>query len=543
VALSKTRWPLFGALIIGGLVITMFWWLTLDNPPGEAVPASGGSYVEGVVGAPARINPLFASNQTDADLSSLVFSGLVRLGPDGTPQPDLASRWEITGNGQRYVFFLRSGVAWHDGEPFDAEDVVFTYRAISDPGFNGDPGLAQLMQGVVVEVRDPLTVEFQLEQAYAPFLAHLTVGILPRHILASLPTPALHNATFNLTPIGTGPYRFESRGDESLTLAANSTFYLGPPHISTIQFRWFDSEPSLTQALRDGEVDGALLALDASASEIELATSNQRWAAHTLPAAPYFMLYLDTRSPLFTDRDVRKAVFQSIDRAVLVDQVAGGRGTVVNTGIPPESWAFTESEVPAFSPGAAATTLEVEGFFRGRDGVRSTIENERMAFDIITMDRSDHIAVADDIARQLRATGIAATTSPMPQEEFLDALNGRTYTSALVLVDPGPDPDQYPFWHGSQILPPGLNLANYSDPRIDETVERARQTTDIERRRDLYALFNGYFISAMPSIPLFAPSRVYVQPAGLGGFESRLLFTEAGRFFDVQNWYVQTRTR
>ena len=58
----------------------------------------------------------------------------MKLGPDGTPQPDLASRWEITGNGQRYVFTLRRGVAWHDGEPFDAEDVVFTYRTISDPG-------------------------------------------------------------------------------------------------------------------------------------------------------------------------------------------------------------------------------------------------------------------------------------------------------------------------------------------------------------------------------------------------------------------------
>jgi ABC-type transport system substrate-binding protein len=255
------------------------------------------------------------------------------------------------------------------------------------------------------------------------------------------------------------------------------------------------------------------------------------------------MLYLDTRSPLFDDRDVRVAVLQSIDRAALVEGAGAGLGVVLNTGIPPGSWAYSETEVPPFDPGAAATTLEVEGFFRGRDGVRSNIDNERMAFDLLTIDRPDHVAIADGVAQQLRVSGIAATTAPQSAEAFIQALNTRTYEAALVLVDPGADPDQYPYWHSSQILPPGLNLANYSDPRIDETVERARQTTDIERRRDLYSLFNGYFIGAMPSIPLFAPSKVYAQTQELGGFEVGLLYSDAGRFANVHEWYVETRTR
>ena len=164
--LTRTRWPLFAALIAGISAVALFWYFVLEHPEGEAVPASGGRYVEGVTHQPERINPLFASaNPTDADLSSLIFSGLVRLGPDGMPQPDLAERWEITGNGQSYVFHLRNGVAWHDGEPFTAEDVMFTFDAISDPGFRGDPGLAQLLDGVVVSARDDYTVEFRLEQA------------------------------------------------------------------------------------------------------------------------------------------------------------------------------------------------------------------------------------------------------------------------------------------------------------------------------------------------------------------------------------------
>ena len=92
--LTQTRWPIFGALVAGVLAVGVFWWFTLENPKGEAVPASGGSYREGVLRAPERINPLFAAaNPTDADLAALIYSGLVRLGPDGTPLPDLAERW------------------------------------------------------------------------------------------------------------------------------------------------------------------------------------------------------------------------------------------------------------------------------------------------------------------------------------------------------------------------------------------------------------------------------------------------------------------
>ncbi|MEX0750462.1 MAG: peptide ABC transporter substrate-binding protein, partial [Dehalococcoidia bacterium] len=82
--LSHTRWPIFGALVVGVAMVALLWYFVLANPKGEAVPASGGHYVEGVTRAPERINPLFShANPTDADLAALIFSGLIRLGPDG----------------------------------------------------------------------------------------------------------------------------------------------------------------------------------------------------------------------------------------------------------------------------------------------------------------------------------------------------------------------------------------------------------------------------------------------------------------------------
>jgi peptide/nickel transport system substrate-binding protein len=110
--LSSPRWPLLLALVIGVGVLLALAYLP-SEPSSAQLPARGGTYVEGVAGAPSKINPLFASfNQVDADLSALIFSGLVRLGPNGGVQPDLADLPKITPEGRSYIFQLRKGLVW-----------------------------------------------------------------------------------------------------------------------------------------------------------------------------------------------------------------------------------------------------------------------------------------------------------------------------------------------------------------------------------------------------------------------------------------------
>jgi peptide/nickel transport system substrate-binding protein len=540
-----TRWPLFAALVAGVSAVAIFWYVVLANPTGATVPASGGHYVEGVTVAPERINPLFVGNNpVDGDVASLVFSGLVRLGPDGTPQADLAERWEITGNGQSYVFHLRQGVAWQDGEPFDADDVVFTFKAIADPGFKGDPALAQLMEGVAVSARDPATVEFKLEQAYAPFLSYLTVGMLPQHLLHGMDANQLFNAEFNAHPIGTGPYTFKRHTDGGgVVLASNSTYYLGPPRISTLEFRVYPDAASLSAAVRAHDIDGALLGPDTPKSEIEFLASDKKVTLHNLTAASYNTVYLDTRAPLFADRDLRQALWQAINPQSLIDDAVDGRGTLADTGIPRASWAYSPVDVPAFDPGASARSLEASGWSRGTDGVRRN-GDQRLAFTLSTTNDPQRVAIAQNLARQWRAIGADVQVQPLAASTYIDdVLVPRKFQAALVAVDPGADPDPYPFWHSSQIAPPGRNLSNYSDPRMDDVLQRARQTTDTARRKELYALFEGLIIAAAPQIPLYSPVYVYAQSARTQGFAEALLFTPASRFANVQEWYVNTRVK
>jgi peptide/nickel transport system substrate-binding protein len=544
--LLHTRWPIFAALVAGVGVALALWYGVLANPEGETVPASGGRYVEGVTVAPERINPLFASaNSTDRDIAGLVFSGLIRLGPDGTPVPDLAERWEVTGNGTTYVFYLRRGVAWHDGPDrrFDSDDVLFTFDAIADAGFRGDPALRSIFDGVVVTARDARTVEFKLPQPYAPFLAYLDVGILPAHLLDGIDADTLYNGTFNAQPVGTGPYRFAGRTERGVVLEANTTYHFGPPLISTVEFRVLDDQGRVVEAFRADEIDGALFGPDAAASDLKLLQDDPRFTSHALAGVSANMVYFDARSPLFEDVAVRGALVQAINPRTVIEDAAGGRGEPTDTGIISQSWAYTQVEARGFNAGAAARALEIAGWSRGSDGVRRK-DGTRLSFLLSTSNDPARVAIAENIARQWEAIDAEVTLQALDAATYVEEhLLGRDFQAALVEVDPGPDPDPYPFWHTSQLAAPGRNLSGYSDPLMDDVLERARSTTDLARRKELYEEFARFFIAGAPAVPLYAPVSVYVQRADVQGFIPSMLITPAARFSNVHEWYVNTRVR
>jgi peptide/nickel transport system substrate-binding protein len=198
------RWPLvIGVVLVAAAAATgVALYLRLSGEE-RTVIGQPTEYVEGVAGTWQRVNPIFATaNAVDQDLSALIFSGLLRLAPDGSVEPDLAEALpEISEDGRAYTFTLRSGLRWHDGEPITTDDVRFTIEAIADPDFQGDPMLAEAWEGISLETPDSRTMVFRLEQASAPFLArNTTIGILPRHLLAGLSARALYEAPFKRQP-------------------------------------------------------------------------------------------------------------------------------------------------------------------------------------------------------------------------------------------------------------------------------------------------------------------------------------------------------
>src|SRR3989344_5549743 len=177
--------------IFGGLAATVIVSGTLSlvgfiDRHTHLIPQFGGIYHEAAVGQPRYVNPVLAgTSDLDLDLASIIYSSLFKLDNNFNVQNDLAAEYSISDDGKVYTIKLRHDVAWHDGEPSTADDVVFTIRSIQTPDY-GSPLLSSF-QGVQVEKTDDYTVTFTLKQPYAPFLANLTVGIVPHHVWENIP--------------------------------------------------------------------------------------------------------------------------------------------------------------------------------------------------------------------------------------------------------------------------------------------------------------------------------------------------------------------
>jgi ABC-type transport system substrate-binding protein len=160
------------------------------------VPARGGTYIEGMVGQPLALNPLLCQyNEVDRDLCSLIFDGMFYLDSNGLLRPDLAARLpDVSPEGLVYTVTLRSDVRWHDGQPFTADDVLFTVSLIKDPGFPGQEDLAELWRTIEISRVNTYNLSFTLREPFAPFPDYLTLGIAPAHILRSVPASDLASA-------------------------------------------------------------------------------------------------------------------------------------------------------------------------------------------------------------------------------------------------------------------------------------------------------------------------------------------------------------
>ncbi|KKQ90810.1 MAG: Extracellular solute-binding protein, partial [Candidatus Azambacteria bacterium GW2011_GWA2_39_10] len=171
------------------------------------MPAKGGTYVEAIPESPHNFNPILSTNDADRDVSRLIFSALLKYNERGEVVPDLASNYDVSKDGKTYTVKLKSGITWHDGEPFSSEDVVFTVNAVQNSEYASP--LRNSWQGIKAEATDANTVVLTLKTPYAAFTPNLALlGILPKHIWKTVMPQNFPLAEFNLKPIGTGPYKF-----------------------------------------------------------------------------------------------------------------------------------------------------------------------------------------------------------------------------------------------------------------------------------------------------------------------------------------------
>jgi peptide/nickel transport system substrate-binding protein len=507
--------------------------------PGGAPPeaaAAGKDFVIGYLGDATSLNPVVATDGQSYIAEWPIYDSLVELDDKLGVKPLLAESWEVSRDGLTYTFKLKKGVKWHDGKPFTARDVAFTFYSVLDPkvttphrgyfdalvGFpeltnKENPKKPEELAQKPIEVLDDHTVRFRLRYPYGAFLAVLVnprAGIVPEHILKG---QDLNTAEFNRKPIGTGPFKFvEWKRGERIVLEANPDYHGGRPALDRLIYRVIPDNVVLLQELRAGGVD-----FIERPPLTEVGKLKQTAGLKVLTADNTSYTYLGFRQDLapFDDIRVRRALYHAIDVPAIVREVLQGYGAIANGQFPPGSWAYDPSVKPyAYDPNRAKALLAEAGWKPGPDGILVK-DGKRLAFSL-RHDQADQTVKDTTIIIQefLKKVGVEATVEPLDWPTFVKKLFASEFEGIVVgwTNFHDPDPFAWSIWHSSQWK--ARNFAHYKSPRADAALEAARQARDQGERKKHYAEFSKILMEDAPYVFLYFPQQVYVTRQSYDGF-------------------------
>ncbi|MFQ5693929.1 MAG: ABC transporter substrate-binding protein, partial [Nitrospinota bacterium] len=431
-----------------------------------------------------------------------VFSGLVRLDERFEPVPDLAESWTVSGDGLTFTFNLRRGVKWHDGAPFTAEDVKFTYETLLHPDnragashFNyfgyivGAPayraGKADSVKGV--EVLGPYKIRIRLREPYAAFLrVSAAQPIVPKHILGSVPVKGMLKHSFTHKPIGTGPYILESWKSRDRTVLRANPDYFGPkPKMDRIIWRTIPDAFSRLAELRTGKINVNGMYAAVPVDEFKSLDKDACCRGVRMVGQSNWFLDLNLKNPIFRDVRVRRAISYAIDRKAILKHVFKGWGSIVNSPFHPLSWAY-KKDVTLYDGDTekAKRLLEEAGWKVGPDGIRVK-DGKRLSFTWrVGIGRSAAI-MAEAALPMLKAAGIEAKLERLDFVTLWFKHYVRKKYDALSHLHPNSiyaDPDYDLLrWYDHRI-----NKTGYNNPKVEALIKKAARTLDRAKRKALY---------------------------------------------------------
>lgn len=528
-----------------GTIAFIIWGIFLYRNFTEVVPETGGKYTEGMVSAPRYINPILAqTSQADADLVRIVYDSLFVRGKDGSLENHLAERYEISDGGKKYTVYLRPGIKWHDGEDFTAEDVVYTIKTLQDPTFKSP--LRSMWLGVEVVARDQNVVEFTLKKEYFGFIENLTIGILPKHIWQGIAGDTFLLSEFNLTPIGTGPYRFvESEKNAngnilSIELEANPDYFLGRPYIENFSLYFYENQEALLTAYNKKQIDG-IYNIRPEDREGIAARNGTSVTAIDFPRI-FGVFWNITKSVPLADIKVREALAYAINRDTIVQNIMRGDASPAYGPLLPFMVGYTDLDsTPRFDKAKAENILDEAGWKKAESGIREK-DGKVLRFTLVVPDWPELVATGEELKNQLKEVGVDVELSVQPAAEVQQgALKNRDYEAILFGQAAYLQSDPFSFWHSSQKGEGGLNFSLFENKEADETLEKLRTaTTDENAQKDLYKKFQEIFYKEHPALMLYSPKYLYVQTNDIKGLDTNRINTPSGRLSNVMNWYIET---
>ncbi|HSK89520.1 MAG TPA: peptide ABC transporter substrate-binding protein [Anaerolineales bacterium] len=551
--MKQLRWQILVVIVTLGIVAVLLF--SQQSPvatgPFLPQPEQGGIYTEGLVGSLGRLNPLLDwNNAADRAVNRLLFSGLIRFNERGMPEADVAEGWGVSEDGTLYNFTIRANAVWHDGTPVTSDDVIFTLDRMKSAGSLYPQDIKDLWSKIEVARMDEKSLKFTLPEPYVPFIDYLTFGILPKHLLESVPADQMPAADFNINPVGTGPYKFDHLivdGGQitGVVLTVSDTYYGDPPFIEQVVFRYYESSATAFDAYQQGDV---LSVSQITADVLEAALEEPNLSIYTgrLPQMTLVLFNLNNPEVAFLQNaKVRRALMLGLNRPHIINTLLKGQAVLTDGPILPLSWAYYDGiEHFEYDPDASISLLKGEGYAIPAEGgdVRGK-EGTLLAFTMLHPDDALHTRIAEMIREEWALIGVRVDLQAVAYDKLAtDFLVSRSYQAALVDLNLArtPDPDPYPFWHQAEATG-GQNYSQWDDRTASEYLEQARVTADYMVRTRLYRNFQVIFAKELPALPLFAPVYTYGVDAQVQGVQVAALYDPSDRLATFDRWYLLTR--
>ena len=475
--------------------------------------ADASTTVLGIDADPPALNPALSTDYATGDVGAKILEGLIWLDRNYVPQPSLATAWSFTPDGKSYRFTLRQGVTWHDGKPFSADDVVFTFNQILAKYHPRTSGVLKNI-GARAEAPDAQTVVITLEKGYAPFLVQMSVfdaPILPKHVYEGDDIPG---NPANQAPIGTGPFRFTSwaRG-AAIKTERNPNWWGGKAGLDAIIFQIVPQPANRSSGLETGEIDAVVDFYLPKPDEPRLMHDDTLQFRKGIKIPAVYFLAFNTQRPVFANKLARQALACAIDRNRLVQQVMNGLARpgygAFGDGF---KWLLDEADAYAkkypLDPAHAGNLLQQAGY----DG-----KPVALVYDAA---RPQLRSAAQIVRDNLRLAGMEVDLQPLERAVQLDRVFARhdfdlTLQSYFSAGDPAIGYHRiYQTQTGNKAF---TNATGYSNPEVDRLLGEAATAPDRDERAKLYRQLQAILNEDLPSLVLFDEETVDFASKKLSG--------------------------
>lgn len=470
------------------------------------------------------INPIL---DTHGELTTIVFDGLLKLDANGKPVEGLAESYEFDEGSNKYTFKLRSGVKWHDGEEFNADDVVYTYDTIKKDETLSASATSNYEDISEIKKVDDSTVEITLSEYNAPMLTYFTLGILPEHLYKG---QDLSTTELNQAPVGTGKYKFVSWDADGgmITFEKNEDYYGKVPNIDRLVYKTVGDETTKATMIQSGEADLAWLN-SKYASTFDGKSGFTEWVFTT---ADYRGASMDMPSDFWKDNaDSIGVLNYAIDKESIVENVLVGDGEYAYSPIQRNPLGTNkEADIYTYDVNKFHEEMAKLGWTQGSDGIYER-NGQKFHFTIQTRDyEEERVDIANVMSDMLKQVGVDMEVVLVPKFDWKAGYDGFLAGYATEF-----DPDMI---YKQFVTGASDNSRGYSNAEVDKILKEARHEKDEAKRKQLYGEFEKVY-AENPSILLVVYlDGNYVGTDALKGLDTtRVLGHHAvGVMWNIEDW-------